>query len=402
MDSRGSFTVSGILTLSNGEMFETAIPNRISENKYAAIYIDTARSIKYINDLIAPKLVGANPLEYRQLDSWLMKADPTERKDVLGVNTVFLVSLLIYKAAAKLQNLELYVFLNKIFTEHFGRTDILRLPAPIYSMIAGGHHGSMSLSFQEFSVLFSTSLNYSQSLQKALKLYAELFKVFQYRNIFSGVGNDGAYVPNLSSNIDALEILKEAISKTGDKVGLDIYFMLDAAASFLYKGGRYYMNDEVGNYDSTKLLEMYEKLFKEYRFLVLEDPFTDDDSRGWSSALQKMGDRSYIVGDDLISMNKTRLEKAIKEKLCSTVNIKVSQKGTIWEILEFIGAVRKANMKVLISQAAAESNESFIADLAVAVQAEFVKFGAPVRGERVAKHNRLLAIERHMALSKKT
>ncbi len=395
-DSRGNETLAGVMTLSDGRAVSTSVPNNLSVNKYEALYLEPERAAKYINELIAPKLVGADPLKHKNIDLWLLKTDPTEKKEVLGANTILLLSKLTYQAAALLNNLPLYRFLNKAYIENFGKTDIRRMPSPIFNMISGGRHGSSLLNFQEFSVIFSSGLNYRQAMEQASELYHELERVFQYRNIFSGVGVDGAYVPNLSSNMDALEILKEAILKKNLKIGLDVFFALDVAASSLYKAGKYYLSEEAGSFDTAHLMEYYENLFKEYRFLVLEDPFAEDDFTGWQTAVGRLGEKVDILGDDLLSMSKQRLEKAVKDRLCSTADIKISQRGTLWEVFEFVSGARKGNMKIMLSQSAIETNDSFIADLSVALQADFVKFGAPARGERVAKHNRLLEIEREI------
>jgi enolase len=393
-DSRGEKTIKGILTLDNSVKITATIPNHLSAAKYEAKYIDTLKSQQYINTLIGPKLVGTSPLEHKKIDLWLLKTDSSTDKAVIGANTTLLISKLVYRAAAELSNIPLYKLLNNAYTQSFGRLELNKLPSPIFTMISGGRHGSPLLNFQEFSVIFSTGLTYSTALEKCADLYKELRNVFEYRNIFAGVGNDGAYVPSLSSNTDALEILKEAMLKQGFNIGIDTYFALDIAASSLFKGGRYYLSEEAGNFDTNKLVKFYENLFKQYRYLVLEDPFAEEDIKGWQGIQTALGDKVYVMGDDLISTNKERLEKSLKSNLCSTVDIKLPQRGTVWEIFEFIAGAKKAGMKTVFSQSAVETVDDFIADLAYAIQTDFVKFGPPVRGERVVKHNRLLQIER--------
>jgi len=395
-DSRGDLTISGTLVLSNGQTVEASIPNTLSKNKKAGVYLENSKALKFVNDLLAPKLVDTNPLEYKKIDRWLIQLDTSERKEIFGVNTILLISELIYRAGAVISNQPLPTYLNKIYNENFEPTKLVKMPTPIFSMISGGKHGSVSLNFQEFSILFSTQTSYEQALVKATSLHHELAKVFEYRNIFSGVGNDGAYVPNLSSNYDALEIIKEAILRSKLKIGADIFFALDVASTYFYKSGKYYLSEDVGSLDQKSLMEFYEKIFKEYRFLILEDPFVEDDEKGWKMAMEKFGKKAYLLGDDLLSMNSKSLTKAVKSNLCSMANIKIFQRGTIWEVLEFIAAARKGKLKIVLSQSAIETNDSFIADLAVGVQVDFVKFGAPVRGERVIKQNRMLAIEREL------
>lgn len=395
-DSNGGLTISGKLTLDSGLQVTASVPNYQSVNKLAAQYIETAKAVKYVNQLFGPKLVKVNVQEYKKIDFWLNEADKTEKKEVLGANTLLLISKLVYKAAAKVADLPLYRFLNQVYTSNFDKLELKKMPSPIYTLITGGKHGAKALNFQEFSVIFSTGIGFSQSLERAVSLHRDLQTVFEYRNIFSGVGDDGAYVPNLSSNYDALEIIKEAILKNSYKIGIDIFFALDCAAQNYYKVGKYYLSQDIGSLDTSHLMEFYEKLFREYRFLVLEDPFAVEDSKGWQMAMQKFGSKAYILGDDLLSMNEKQLTVAINKKLCSTVDIKIFQRGTIWDTFGYITLARKAGMKILLSQSSIETNEDFLADLAVGIQAEFVKFGAPIRGERVAKYNRLLAIENEL------
>ncbi len=235
---------------------------------------------------------------------------------------------------------------------------------------------------------------YNKALETMIELYHELETVFRYRSIFTGTGDDGAYIPNLSSNVDALEIIKEAILKRGLKLGLDVFFALDLAADFYYKGGKYYLSTET--FDTKGFYAYLEKLFKEYRMLMIEDAFADDDTAGWRLLNDGLGERVYIMGDDMVATNKKRLEKAVKEKLCNMVNVKPTQRGTFWELFEFIAGARKSGMKICIAQSALETNDTLLADFAVGIQADFVKFGAPARGERIAKYNRLLQIEKEL------
>lgn len=407
-DSKGYPTIKGTLFLSDGRVVTSEIGQNAHQSKYAAEYLydeneqffsgrGMSRAIKYLNELIAPRLKGVDPLRYKDIDLWLLKADPTEKKSTLGANTTLTVSQLIYKAASVVVGIPLYKLINKVYADNFEKRVLKRVPSAIFTIISGGRHGVDTLTFQEFSVVPSTALSYERSLAMAVELYHELEKVFHYRNIFAGVGDSGAYVPNLSSSIDALEILKETILKRNLKVGFDIFFALDMAAQFFYKNGKYYLSDLPNPLDHRQFLEFIDRIFKEYRLLVLEDPFAEDDFAGWKELMEEMGDKLYVLGDDLLATNKKRLEKAAKEKLCNLVDVKISQRGTIWEALEFVAGARKSGMKITISQNAAEANDDFLADFAVGVQADFVKFGAPCRGERIGKHNRLLEIERALS-----
>ncbi len=404
-DSRGYPTIKGTLFLSDGRTVTSEVGQNAHQSKYAAEYLydeneavfsgrGVSRAVKYLNELIAPRLKGVDPMRYKDIDLWLLKADPSEEKLTLGANTTLTVSQLVYRAASLVAGVPLYQFINKIYTENFEKKALKSMPSAIFTIISGGRHGVDTLTFQEFSVVPSTALSYERALGMAVELYHELERVFQYRNIFAGVGDSGAYVPNLSSSIDALEILKEAILKRNLKIGFDIFFALDMAAQFFYKSGKYYLSDLPNPLDHKQFLEFIDRIFKEYRLLVLEDAFAEEDFAGWRELMEKMGDKLYILGDDLLATNKKRLEKVAKEKLCNVVDVKISQRGTIWEALQFIAGARKTGMKITISQNAIEANDDFLADFAVGVQADFVKFGAPARGERIGKHNRMLEIER--------
>jgi enolase len=394
-DSNGSTTLAGSLLLDNGLRVTSSIANHLSD-KPEVTFLSTEKAIKYVNELLSPKLKGVNCLDYKKIEIWLDKIDTSPNKQIIGINTTLLVSKLIYKAGALLSGKSLYHYLNDIYSQNWQATELKKIPIPVFTLISGASHGSLSLNFQEFAIVFSSNLSYREALDRGAALHRDLDKVFHYRNIFSGVGLDGAYVPNLSSNFDALEIIKEAVLKNGYKIGLDIFFALDIAARYFYKAGRYYISEEVGNADTKHLVELYEKIFKDYRFLILEDPFMETDNSGWTQAMEKFGSKAYIVGDDLISTNSDKLKKAVKDSLCSTVNCKITLQPTIWKLMDFIALARKQSFKVILSQSAIETNDDFISDLAVAVQTDFVKFGPPIRGERVAKHNRLLYIENEL------
>lgn len=395
LDSRGDPTIAGKLILSNDQEVISSIPNHLSQ-KASANFLETGKAVKYLNELLVPRLINIDPREYKKIDLWLDTIDKTPNKQVFGINSTLLISKLIYKAGAIVSNKPLYQYLSEIFNKNFQTVVISKLPTPIFNLISGASHGSLSLNFQEFGIIFSSNLNYSESVKQGSDLHKELEKVFHYRNIFAGVGHDGAYVPNLSSNFDALEIIKEALLKNGYKVGLDVFFALDIAASFFYKGGKYYVSEEVGTADTNHLLDLYDKIFKEYRFLILEDPFVDNDTSGWKQAMAKFGNKAYLLGDDLLMTDKIKLEKAAKDNLCSLADVKITLQPTIWKIFDFIATARKLSMKITISQTAIETNDDFISDLAVAVQSDYVKFGPPIRGERIVKHNRLLAIEKEV------
>ncbi|MFA6005116.1 MAG: enolase C-terminal domain-like protein [Patescibacteria group bacterium] len=407
LNGKGFPTVEGVLTLSDGRSVHTAVDLDGHIGKYAAEYLydqdplysgkGVQRSLKYLNELVFPKLLNVDPLRYSDVDNWLLKADPTENKEVLGANTTLLVSQLVYRAAAMVLGIPLYKLIAQAYSTYGQKIEVKRIPPPIFTLISGGKHGVETLNFQEFAIIPSTGLTYSKALQMAVELYHELEKVFAYRNITAGIGDDGGYIPNLSSNIDAFEIIKEAILKSGLRTGMDIFFAVDMAAENFYKMGKYYIADSINPYSTDQMVEYVTKLFKEYRLLVIEDAFSNEDVSGWSQLVKKFNDKAYVFGDDLLSSNKKRLERAIKEGLCTMANVKLSQRGTLKEALEFVALAKKNDMKIAVSKTSIGTNDDFIADFAVGIQADFIKFGAPARGERVSKYNRLSIIEKEIA-----
>jgi enolase len=251
------------------------------------------------------------------------------------------------------------------------------------------------LDFQEFQLIPSSSLTFSQAYQRGIELFHELQRVLVYRNANTSVGQEGGYTPNFSSNLDALEVLMETIGRKNLTLGLDVFFGIDMAAAFYHKDGKYSLKEKMHPLSVDEYIKYLLEIVKSYSLLILEDPLDEDDWSNWQKLTSLVGREIYLAGDDLITANKTRLERAIKEKSCSTVVIKPNQVGTVSEVMEVINTAHENNFNYIISQRAGETNDTFIADLAVGVQADFVKFGAPSRGERVAKYNRLWNIERN-------
>lgn len=406
IDSRGYPTIEGRLTLDNGVEVSTAIPAGTSVGKYEAVELrDTnipridgmgvTQAVSYINDLIGPKLVGISPLKQQEIDYWLIKADNTKNKSRLGANTVLTVSQLIAKAGAAEQNIPLFRYINYIYKQIFkSEIQIEKIPTPIFNIINGGKHSNNNLEIQEFQIIPSSSLSYEQALLSAVEVFHELKRMLEYRNANTSVGVEGGFTPNFSTNADALEVILETINHRNLKIGYDIFLGLDIAASNFYKDEKYVIKDKTHPLKPEEYLDFIEALVKKYSILVLEDPIQEDDWSNWKKLTEKVASEVYVVGDDLLATNKERVTTAIKEKACTTVLIKPNQIGTITETLEVIDLVRKNNMSYIVSHRSGETNDTFIADFAVGVQSMFVKFGAPSRGERVAKYNRLSQIDR--------
>lgn len=406
IDSRGYPTIEGSLTLDNGQTVTTSIPSGTSTGKYEAFELrdkdqnrfdgmGVLQAVNYINQLIAPKLIGASPLKQQEIDYWLIKADGTDNKSKLGGNTTLTVSQLILKAGAADQGLSLFKYINKLYTTLF-KTEIKieKIPTPIFNILNGGKHANNSLEFQEFQIIPSSQYSFTNAYQTAVEVFHELKRVLVYRNANISVGEEGGFTPNFSTNLDAIEVLSETISRKKLTPGLDIFFGMDVAASHFYKDDRYLIKDKPHPLKKEEFMEFLKKIIAEYSFLILEDPLQEDDWDGWKKFASELSDQIYLVGDDLLTTNKERLLKAIKEKSCTTILVKPNQIGTITETLEVVDTSRKNNFGYVVSHRSGETNDSLIADFAVGVQADFVKFGAPSRGERVAKYNRLWQIER--------
>ncbi len=406
IDSRGYPTIEGRLLLDNGIEVTTSIPAGTSLGKYEGVELrdkdpkrfngmGVLQAVSYINTLLGPKLIGVSPSKITDIDLWLAKADATKNKSRLGANTCLAISQLVVKAAAKEQGVPLFRYINLLYRQIFkSEIKIEKIPTPIFNVINGGKHANNDLDFQEFQIIPSSSFPFSKALQLGVEFFHELLKVLEYRNASISVGEEGGFTPNFSTNFDALEVIKETIIQMKYQVAVDVFLGLDIAATHFYKESSYNIKDKTHRLGQSEYLMFMQELVKKYRPLVLEDPFDQDDWTMWSKLSNLISKETYLVGDDLLASNKERFARAIKEKSCSTILIKPNQIGTITETLEIIDIARKNNFNYSISQRSGETNDSFIADFAVAVQSDFVKFGAPSRGERVTKYNRLWEIER--------
>lgn len=406
IDSRGYPTIEGKLIFDNGQEVMSSIPSGTSIGKYEALELrdndksrfdgmGVSQAVTYINDLLNPKLIGVSPSKIADIDQWLIKADGTKNKSSLGANTCLLISELVVKGAAMEQGVPLFRYINSLYKVLFkSEIKIDKIPTPIFNVINGGKHANNSLDFQEFQFIPSSSFNFTQAYRMGVEYFHELGRVLAYRNANISVGVEGGYTPNFTTNFDALEVMIETIAQKKYQLGVDVFLGLDIAASHFYKDDSYVIKDKAHRLKTQDYLEFMMDLLKRYSPLVLEDPLDQDDWSSWTKLNSQISKETYLVGDDLLTTNKERLERAIKEKTCSTILIKPNQIGTITETLEVVDIARKNNFNYIISHRSGETNDSFIADFAVAVQSDFTKFGAPSRGERVAKYNRLWEIER--------
>ena len=404
-DSRGVPTVGASLETDSGIIVETEVasgqsigtyePRDIRDNdskRFAGMGVQTA--VSYINNLISPKLVGVDVARLHDVDYWLIGADGTDNKSKLGNNTITAISQLFLKAVSTANNLPIYKYVNVYFNDIYKEKVIIeKVPSPIINLINGGRHGSPSLDFQEFHIIPQTANSYQKTVEVAVSIYNAVRKVLDYRNVGTFLSEQGGFSPKLRTNVDALEVIREATIKEKVKLGVDMFLGIDCASSFYFKENKYVIKDREDPMDETSYVQFIAELIKNYSLLIVEDPLFEDASQGWKRLTSLVGQSCNIVGDDLVAGDKRRFDKAIGENLCNSVVIKFGQFSTVSEILEVIARLKKTQMKIIVSQRFGETIDSLIADVAVGIQADFVKFGSINRGERVVKYNRLLKIQ---------
>lgn len=405
LDSRGHPTIEAIIELEDLAVGVFSTPSGISVGKFEAVELrdkdpkrytglGVLKALEKIVRDVAPKLIGNEALNQEAIDKILIDIDGTTNKSSLGVNTVLAISGAVVKAQAASSNMPLYQYISKLL----GATSTqFALPTPMFNVINGGKHGIGNLDFQEFLFVLPKANAYSKNLKVGVECYYALKESLIAHNASYLVGDEGGYAPSLYTNIDALKIMEEAISRAGYQPGLDLFLSLDVAASHIQEGGSYRLKDRPVPLTPDDLLDFYIYLNEQYRLLSIEDPLAEDDWSHWKTLTEKLGSQMLIIGDDLIATNLERLNKAIGEKAVNGVIIKPNQIGTITETLKVVRVAQEAKFKVVVSNRSGETNDDFIADFAVAVGADYVKFGAPARGERVAKYNRLLEIEHELS-----
>jgi enolase len=410
LDSRSTPTIEAACQLDNGALGVYSVPSGASTGTHEALELRDGDTIRYhgkgvlkavnnINQIIAPALVGGNldALNQFAVDDILIKLDGTPNKSRLGANSILAVSAAITKAAAAAQNMALYDWVAKLSAAK-GIQKPLHIPPPLFNMINGGLHGAGNLDFQEFFVIPASSKSFAEGLRAGSEIYTVIGQSLQRRGAIHSTGDEGGYAPNLFTNADALEILVEAIRQTNYQIGVDVFLGLDVAASTFHNGGYYTIRDKTAPLNEEGMIAYYKEIHNLYHLAILEDPLHEDAWEGWRKVKETLGDQIAIVGDDLLVTSVKRVQKAIQENACNAILVKPNQVGTITETLEVVKLATDANWKIVVSHRSGETNDTFIADFAVGVGANFVKFGAPARGERIAKYNRLSAIEVELSI----
>jgi enolase len=392
LNSRGDWTIETEVTLEDGSVGVQAVPEGASKGENEAIGLPADRAVEIVETVIADALSGEEASEQEALDEVLIQMDGTPNKSHLGGNSIMSVSLAVSKACAVSKGLELYEYLNLLYSGRIVDGDKLKFPTPVFNILNGGKHARNHLSFQEFMVIPSRSINFEKALEIGDKVYHTLEENLVAQGSQTGVGDEGGFAPEGFTAAKALSEIRKA-AKQNFAVGKDLFFGMDAAAESFYKNGKYCIEEEALELDRVNMFEYYKALQTEYELVYLEDPFYEKDIEGWKMANKEFSKKMMVVADDLVVTNSGFLENVIKNELANAVIVKPNQVGTLSETLRFIKKAQEAGMSIVISHRSGETGEdTFIADLAVAVGADFLKAGAPVRGERVVKYNRVLEI----------
>ncbi len=346
------------------------------------------KAVENVNHLIAPQLKGKNALNQRHIDEIMIELDGTSNKQKLGANATLSVSMAVARATAIALGMPLYRYL--------GGVNAHLLPVPQMNILNGGRHADNNVDLQEFMIMPLGAKNFRSALQIGAEVYHSLKMVLKEKGLNTAVGDEGGFAPDLGSNEEALEIIVRAIEKAGYKAGKDVFLALDPAASEFHVDGKYYLASENRKLNARELVSYYQKLVDKYPIVSIEDGLAEEDWHGWGVLTKQLGKDIQLVGDDIFVTNVKRLKRGIKNQIANSILIKVNQIGTITETLDAIETARQANYTTVISHRSGETEDAFIADLAVAVGAGQIKSGAPARSERLAKYNQLLRIEHEL------
>jgi len=399
LDSRGNPTLEVEVMLAGGAIGVASVPSGASTGKHEATELRDGDMTRYnglgvlkavsnVNNGIAPEITGMSALEQQHIDQRLIELDGTINKSHLGANAILGVSLAIAKAAANFSGTTLYRFL--------GGAEANLLPVPMLNILNGGKHALGSTDFQEFMIMPTGAANFTRAIQMGSEIYHSLRKVLKDKDLSTTVGDEGGFAPKLSSNKEAIELILAAVDSAGYKAGKDCFLALDPAASSFYQDGKYDLPRDGITLTSEEMVDYYVKWASVYPIISIEDGLAEDDWEGWTLLMTKLGKEVQLVGDDLYVTNIERLEKGIIEKTSNSILIKPNQIGTLSETLAVVKRAQKAKWTTVISHRSGETEDSTIADLSVAVDAGFIKTGAPCRSERLAKYNRLLKIEEEL------
>jgi len=401
LDSRGNPTLATTIVLECGAKGKASVPSGASTGTHEALELrdgDTSRylgkgvlkAVSNVNTIIAPEIIGMDALCQEDIDRHLIQMDGTPLKSKLGANAILSVSMAAAQAAAQAENLELY--------EYLGKKESYFLPVPLINILNGGSHADNNVDIQEFMIIPAGRPNFSEAIRAAAEVFHNLKKILKSNGYSTAVGDEGGFAPNLKSNEEALDLITESIQKAGYQPGKDIFLALDVAASEFYIDNLYVFKKSDGSKKSIDdMIEFYHKLVKNYPIISLEDGFAEDDWEGWKVLTEELGEKIQIVGDDIFVTNLERFKKGVSQAIGNSILIKLNQIGTLTETLETINFAHQNGYTTVISHRSGETEDTFIADLSVACNLMQIKTGSLSRSERVAKYNRLLEIEKHLA-----
>lgn len=394
LDSRGTPTVEVDMVLDDGEICRGSVPSGASTGSHEAIELrdgnknefngkSVKNAVKNINEIVKKNIEGKNFDSYEKFDDFLLNLDGTYNKSKLGANTILACSITFLKCLAKNNGQEIYQFLNK--NEEF------MLPAPLMNIINGGAHANNGLDIQEFMIVPAGFDSFSESLRAGVEIFHNLKELLNKNSHSTAVGDEGGFAPDLKSNEEALSFISEAVSNAGYKLGSEVFFALDVAATEIYNNKKYRIDKKDLNIEEISIY--YQKLIDKYPIISIEDPLDEDDWDGWAMLTNLIGDKVQLVGDDLFVTNNSRLQTGIDKSAGNSILIKINQIGSISETLQAIDLARKNNYSYIISHRSGETEDAIIADISVATNSGQIKTGSCSRTDRTAKYNQLLRIE---------
>jgi enolase len=397
LDSRGNPTVEVEIQLEDGTQARAAVPSGASTGAFEAAELrdggtrylgkGVQKAVAFVNDEIGPNIIGFDAQDQRIIDSAMISLDGTANKSRLGANAILGVSLAVAKASAESADLSLFRYL--------GGPNAHLLPVPMMNILNGGAHADTNVDIQEFMVAPIGAPTFRESLRWGAEIYHALKSVLKQRGLATSVGDEGGFAPNLDSNRAALDLILEAITMAGFKPGADIALAMDVAATEFHENGQYKFEGSLRS--SGEMIAYYTDLVNSYPIVSIEDPLNEEDWAGWAEMTSVLGSRIQIVGDDLFVTNPERLAKGIATNTANALLVKVNQIGTLTETLDAVSMAQHANYRSMLSHRSGETEDTTIADLAVATNCGQIKTGAPARTERVAKYNQLLRIEEELA-----
>jgi enolase len=399
LDSRGNPTVEVEIVLEDGTMGRAIVPSGASTGAYEAVELrdgdkerylgkGVLQAVENVNTIIAPEIMGMDATRQAEIDQLMLELDGTPNKAKLGANGILGVSLAVARAAANYLALPLY--------QYIGGVNARELPVPMMNILNGGKHADNNVDIQEFMIVPVGADCVTEAIRMGVEVYHSLKKVLTQKGLATAVGDEGGFAPNLPSNEAALDVIVQAITAAGYVPGEDVYLALDVAATELYKDGYYHLESSDQKLTSAEMVEFYERLANTYPLISLEDGLAEDDWEGWKLLTDKLGRRLQLVGDDLFVTNSERLSRGIEMGVCNSILIKVNQIGTLTETLQTVEMAKEAGYTCVISHRSGETEDSTIADIAVATNAGQIKTGAPARTDRVAKYNQLMRIEEEL------